>query len=764
MSRSFGSLQAKVGSNVGLILDVPSSNLGIRKRKWHSAFNTIYCSRAFLSLRPSTLPEHTNSTLISPTLSYSIVRVEPVSVPAINGFKADQKSLTELVKEKNLNKLLEIGRVEEVASALKTDAENGINGDDAEDIARRHEAFGSNTYKKPPTQGFLHFVCEAFKELTILILLGCAALSLGISIKEQGLKEGWIDGGSICLAVIVFDKLYKVSNNLQIEAVRNGRRQLISLFEIVVGDVICLKIRDQVPADGLLLEGHSLSVDESSITGENDHVEITIIENPFLFSGTKIADGYGRVLVMSVGMNTNWGEKMSRISQDTIEKTPLQARLDKLTSSMGKVGLAVAFFVLVVMLVRYFTGNTENENGNKEYNGSKTKSNDIINAVIGIVAAAVTIVEVAIPEGLPLAVILSLAFSMRRMMVDNAMVRKLSACETMESATTICTDKTGTLTMNQMKVTKFWLGKEFVEEEAYSAISPYVLNLIQEGVSLNTTGSVYRPSLDSEIEISGSPTEKAILSWAVHGLKMDLEKVVKSCSVLHVEAFNSKKKQSGVMVKRKADNSIHVHWKGAAEMILAMCTSYYTASGLVKDMDENNKTKFEHIIQGLAASSLRCIAFAHNQVPAEDQLNVDQKVLLTEDGLTLLGLVGLEDPCRPGVRKAIEECQYAGVNVKMITGDNVFIAKAIATECGILRPGQDMHGAVIETIEFRNYKPEERLEKVDKICVMARSSPFDKLLMVHCLKQKGLVVAVTGDGTNDAPALKEADIGLSMGI
>ncbi|XP_061993006.1 putative calcium-transporting ATPase 13, plasma membrane-type [Rosa rugosa] len=773
-------LHAKFGS-IDLLLDVPSSSLAI-STKWHSAFLTIYCSRAFLSLPPSSQPKDTKATkatFLSRTVSHSIVNVESVPVPAIDGFKVDKKSLTKLVKEKNLNQLLELGGVEEVASALKTDAVHGINPDDADDIASRHEAYGSNTYKKPPTQGFLHFVWEAFKDLTILILLGCAALSLGFGIKEHGLKEGWIDGGSICLAVILvisvsavsnyrqsrqFDKLSKVSNNLQIEAVRNGRRQLISIFEIVVGDVICLKIGDQVPADGLLLEGHSLSVDESSMTGESDHVEISVAENPFLFSGTKIADGYGRMLVASVGMNTNWGEMMSQISQDTSEKTPLQARLDKLTSSIGKVGLAVAFFVLVVMLVRYFTGNTEDENGNKEYNGSKTTSDDIINAVIGIVAAAVTIVVVAIPEGLPLAVTLTLAYSMKRMMVDNAMVRKLSACETMGSATTICTDKTGTLTMNQMKVTKFWLGKESVEEEAYSSISPYVLNLIQEGVSLNTTGSVYRPSLDSEIEISGSPTEKAILSWVVHGSKINMEEVVKSCSILHVEAFNSKKKQSGVLVKRKADNSIHVHRKGAAEMILAMCTSYYDASGIVKDMDYNEKINFEQIIQGMAASSLRCIAFAHKEVPAEEQVEGDQKVVLKEDGLTLLGLVGLKDPCRPGVRKAVEDCQYAGVNVKMITGDNVFTAKAIATECGILRPGQDMLGAVIEGVEFRNYTPEERMEKVEKISVMARSSPFDKLLMVQCLKQKGHVVAVTGDGTNDAPALKEADIGLSMGI
>ncbi|PQP94194.1 putative calcium-transporting ATPase 13 plasma membrane-type [Prunus yedoensis var. nudiflora] len=303
---------------------------------------------------------------------------------------------------------------------------------------------------KPPAKGFFHFVWEAFKDLTIIILLGCAALSLGLGIKVHGLKEGWIDGGSIFIAIILvisvsavsnyrqnrqFDKLSKVSDNVQIEAVRGGRRQQISIFDIVVGDVICLKIGDQVPADGLFLDGHSLQVDESSMTGESDHVGINQIQNPFLLSGTKVADGYARMLVTSVGMNTTWGEMMSQISRDTNDQTPLQARLNKLTSSIGKVGLVVAFLVLLVLLVRYFTGNTQDENGNQEYNGSKTKVDDILNAVVEIVAAAVTIVVVAIPEGLPLAVTLTLAYSMKRMMVDKAMVRNLSACETMGSAT-----------------------------------------------------------------------------------------------------------------------------------------------------------------------------------------------------------------------------------------------------------------------------------------------------------------------------------------
>ncbi|KAK7316248.1 hypothetical protein VNO77_35129 [Canavalia gladiata] len=753
-----------------------SNTISAPNKRWHSAFVTIYCSRALMSHFNLNTAKKTKAK-ISPTQSFTVVDLNQH-----RSFGVDQTSLTDIVKEKNLQSLNKVGGVEGVAAALETNVESGIKGDDdAEDITRRKQLFGFNSYKKPPSKGFFHFVMEAFKDVTILILLACAALSLGFGIKEHGLKEGWYDGGSIFVAVFIvislssisnfrqsrqFDNLSKVSDDIQIDVVRSGRRQQISIFEIVVGDVICLKIGDQVPADGLFIEGHSLKVDESSMTGESDHVDINRQNHPFLFSGTKIADGYAKMLVTSVGMNTTWGQMMSSISRDIDEETPLQARLNKLTSSIGKVGLAVAFLVLVVLLVRYFTGNTKDDKGIREFNGSKTKFDDIMNAVVGIVADAVTIVVVAIPEGLPLAVTLTLAYSMKKMMADQAMVRKLAACETMGSATTICTDKTGTLTLNQMKVTKFWLGLEPVAENAYSKVAPFVLQLIQEGVALNTTGSVHKSNnkSGSEFEFSGSPTEKAILSWAVLELSMEMEHLTRSCSIIQVETFNSEKKRSGVLLRRKQDNTVNAHWKGAAEMVLKMCSRYYDASGIVRDLDNDSMMKFESIIQGMAASSLRCIAFAHSEVPKEELEDKEGNTMVKDNDLTLLGLVGIKDPCRQGVKTAVESCQLAGVNVKMITGDNIFTAKAIATECGILRPNQDTVGAVIEGEEFRNYTPEERLEKVDKICVMARSSPFDKLLMVQCLKQKGHVVAVTGDGTNDAPALKEADIGLSMGI
>ncbi|CAA7012826.1 unnamed protein product [Microthlaspi erraticum] len=495
------------------------------------------------------------------------------------------------------------------------------------------------------------------------------------------------------------------------------------------------------------------------MTGESDHLEVSLTGYTFLFSGTKIADGFGKMAVTSVGMNTAWGQMMSHISRDTNEQTPLQSRLDKLTSSIGKVGLLVAFLVLLVLLVRYFTGNTTDESGKREFNGKKTKSDEIVNAVVEMVAAAVTIIVVAIPEGLPLAVTLTLAYSMKRMMKDQAMVKKLSACETMGSATTICTDKTGTLTLNQMKVTDFWFGLESGKASS-SSLSGKVVELFRQGVAMNTTGSVFKADSGSEYEFSGSPTEKAILSWAVEELKMDMEGVIGEHDVVHVEAFNSEKKRSGVLMKKKRGEGIRVvHWKGAAEKILAMCSTFYDGSGVVREIEEDEKIKFEQIIQSMAAKSLRCIAFAYS----ED--NGEETKKLREERLSLLGIVGIKDPCRPGVKKAVEDCQFAGVSIKMITGDNIFTARAIAVECGILTPEDETNkDAVLEGEEFRNYTQSERLEKVERIKVMARSSPFDKLLMVKCLKELGHVVAVTGDGTNDAPALKEADIGLSMGI
>ncbi|KAM0028395.1 putative P-type Ca(2+) transporter [Helianthus debilis subsp. tardiflorus] len=749
------------------------------KKRWRLAYFTISFSNTMVSIAKNVISKALPVSSEFPT--YSVIEIIPqTDLPKVSinikdnsdhhFYGIDQTQLVNIIQNKDLETLRRADGVEGLAKTLDTHLQNGIDG---QDLNERRTVFGSNTYHKPPPKGLFYFVAEAFKDVTILILIGCAVLSLGFGIKEDGIKEGWYEGGSILLAVFLvivvsavsnfrqekqFDSLSKISNNIKTNVVRQGRRQKISIFDIVVGDIVVLNVGDQIPADGLFIDGHSLLVDESSMTGESEHIEVNATGNPFLISGAKVADGHCRMLVLSVGMNTSWGKMMSSITGDNNEQTPLQSRLNKLTSSIGKVGLAVAFLVLLVMLIRYFTGNTEDENSKREYNGKRTSVNEILDSVTGIFSAAVTIVVVAIPEGLPLAVTLTLAYSMKRMMSDQAMVRKLSACETMGSATVICTDKTGTLTMNQMTVTKFWLGLEYIEQHASNVIALQVLELLHEAVGLNTTGTIFKNASRLVPEYSGSPTEKAILSWAVEHLEMDMEKLKQLSTVLHVETFNSKKKRSGVSIQRNNDNTIHVHWKGAAEMVLAMCSKYYISKGCKEIIDSDSRKQLENIIEGMAASSLRCIAFAHKKV-------FEGTETLAEEGLTLLGIVGLKDPCRPGSKKAVETCRFAGVEVKMITGDNLFTAKAIATECGILESGQEVcEDEVVEGVQFRNFTDEERMQKVDRIRVMARSSPFDKLLMVKCLKQKGHVVAVTGDGTNDAPALKEADIGLSMGI
>ena len=740
------------------------------KRRWRLAFTVIYITRVLASLNKKAFDK--DGPLLR-TLSYVAIDMHCKSISSL--LTVDTKKLSDTVRDKNFESFSQFGGVKEVALILETNVKSGIHGDEA-DLIHRQNVFGANNYQKPPAKKLLRFVYEALKDTTILILLACVVLSLAFGIKQHGWKDGWYDGGSIIVAAFLviaisagsdfkqsrqFQKLSTRSSDVKVEVVRDGRRQPISIFDVVVGDIVCLKIGDQIPAVGLFLEGHSLELDESTMTGASDHIQIDE-GNPFMLSGTKVTDGFGFMLVTSVGMSTLWGEMMNLINYDSNEETPLQARLNKLASYIWKVGLVVAALVLVVMLIRYFIGNTRDDKGNKEFNGSKTKFDDVMNVVVSIVFAAFTIIVVAIPEGLPLAVTLTLAYSMKCMKADHVMVRKLSSCETMGSATTICTDKTGTLTLNEIKVTKFWLEKEAVKDDNFPNLTDNILKLIQQAVGLNTTGKVYKPNSRLVPEISGSPTEKAILSWAVSNFGMSIEEVKQDYHIIHVEAFDSAKKRSGVLVKRNNEKTNHTHWKGAAEMILATCSTYYDRAGVLNVMDEEERLQFGTIIKNMAQNSLRCIAFAHKEV-AEESGQVPEK--LEENGLTLLGLVGLKDPCRPGVSTAVESCRASGVNIKMIISDNVHTAKAIAFECKILNPDEDLDAdAVIEGVQFRNYSPEERIENVDKIHVMARSSPIDKLLMVQCLKQKGHVIVVIGDETNDAPALKEADIGLSMGI
>ncbi|CAK8535562.1 unnamed protein product [Lathyrus sativus] len=689
------------------------------------------------------------------------------------------EQLVSMSKNQNISALQQYGGVKGLSDFLKSDLEKGISGND-DDLSKRKTAFGTNTYPRKKGKGLWRFLWEAWQDLTLIILIIAAAVSLVLGIKTEGLEEGWYDGGSIAFAVILvivvtavsdyrqslqFQNLNAEKQNIQLEAMRGGRIIKISIFEIVVGDVLPLKIGDQVPADGVLITGHSLAIDESSMTGESKIVHKDQ-KAPFLMSGCKVADGVGSMLVTSVGINTEWGLLMATISEDTGEETPLQVRLNGVATFIGIVGLTVAAAVLAVLLGRYFTGHTKDLDGKVQFVAGETKISDAVDACIKIFTIAVTIVVVAVPEGLPLAVTLTLAYSMRKMMADKALVRRLSACETMGSATTICSDKTGTLTLNQMTVVETYVGRNKLNPpDDSSKLHPEVLSLINEGIAQNTTGNIFVPKDGGETEVSGSPTEKAILSWATK-LGMNFELIRSSSKVLHVFPFNSEKKRGGVAVKR-ADSGVHIHWKGAAEIVLGTCTQYIDSNGHPQSIEEE-KAFFKNAIDDMATQSLRCVAIAYrsyelDKIPSKEE-DLDQWTL-PEHELVLLAIVGIKDPCRPGVKDAVRLCTEAGVKVRMVTGDNLQTAKAIALECGILVSLEDaVEPNIIEGKTFRQLSEMEREQVAKKITVMGRSSPNDKLLLVQALRKEGEVVAVTGDGTNDAPALHEADIGLSMGI
>lgn len=704
--------------------------------------------------------------------------VSPPTPTGHFGITLDQ--LCSVTRDHDIYALEQYGGVKGLAAMLNTNSETGVPGEE-DDIVKRRSTFGSNAYPTKKGKGFLHFLWESWQDLTLIILIIAAILSLALGIKTEGIKEGWYDGGSIVFAVLLvilvtaisdyrqslqFQSLNEEKRNIQLEVIRGGRRVKISIYDVVVGDVVPLKIGDQVPADGIFISGHSLAIDESSMTGES-----TIVHKdkkaPFLLAGCKVADGFGSMLVTGVGINTEWGLLMASISEETSEETPLQVRLNGLATFIGIVGLSVAGAVLAVLMVRFFTGNTWNPDGTVQYIHGKTSTSETVDGVIKIFTIAVTIVVVAVPEGLPLAVTLTLAYSMRKMMADKALVRRLSSCETMGSATTICSDKTGTLTLNQMTVVEAYAGKKKLNPPSDASQMPLELcTLLIEGIAINTTGSVFTSKNGGAAEVSGSPTEKAILSWGVE-LGMKFEAVRSEAIVLHVCPFNSEKKRGGVALQL-SNSDVHIHWKGAAELVLASCTQILDADGSIRSINDE-KPFFKGVIESMAAESLRCIAFAYktydrNDVPNTSEVEMAQWAL-PEDNLTLLAIVGIKDPCRPGVGEAVRLCTAAGVKVRMVTGDNIQTAKAIALECGILTKDADAtEPTIIEGKRFHALSEQERVAVAKKITVMGRSSPNDKLLLVQALRKGGDVVAVTGDGTNDAPALHEADIGLSMGI
>ncbi|XP_054803997.1 calcium-transporting ATPase 4, plasma membrane-type-like isoform X1 [Prosopis cineraria] len=680
------------------------------------------------------------------------------------GFGINPDDIASIVRSHDYKKLRMIGGVKGAASKLSiSSTDKGVNKNS---INTRQQIYGFNRYTEKPTKTFLLFVWEALHDLTLIILMVCALVSISVGIATEGWPKGVYDGLGIILSVFLvvivtavsdykqslqFRDLDREKKKIFVQVTRDGKREKISIYDLVVGDIVHLSTGDQVPADGIFIWGYSLLIDESSLSGESEPVNVNE-EKPFLLSGTKVQDGQGKMLVTTVGMRTEWGKLMETINEGGEDETPLQVKLNGVATIIGKIGLAFAVVTFLVLTVRFVV--------EKALHGEFTtwSSNDAMK-MLDYFAIAVTIIVVAVPEGLPLAVTLSLAFAMKKLMNERALVRHLAACETMGSSSCICTDKTGTLTTNHMVVDKIWLCDKSMEMKGKESgdklkmeVSEEVLSILFQAIFQNTSAEVVKDK-DGKNKILGTPTESALLEFGLF-LGGNFGAQRKKYEIVKIEPFNSVRKKMSVLV-RLPDGRIRAFCKGASEIILRMCDKIIDSDGNPVDLPEDRAKNVSDVINGFASEALRTLCLA-----VKDINDTQGETSIPDDGYTLIAIVGIKDPVRPGVKEAVQTCLAAGITVRMVTGDNIHTAKAIAKECGILTDG-----VAIEGPEFRNLSLEQMRETIPRIQVMARSLPLDKhTLVTHLRNMFGEVVAVTGDGTNDAPALHESDIGLAMGI
>ena len=553
-----------------------------------------------------------------------------------------------------------------------------------------------------------------------MILAACAFVSLIVGIATEGWPKGAHDGlgivASILLVVFVtassdyrqslqFKDLDKEKKKITVQVTRSGYRQKLSIYDLLAGDIVHLSIGDQVPADGLFLSGFSLLINESSLTGESEPVAVNA-ENPFLLSGTKVQDGSCKMLVTTVGMRTQWGKLMATLSEGGDDETPLQVKLNGVATIIGKIGLIFAVITFAVL--------TESLFRRKISDGTYLSwTGDDALELLEFFAIAVTIVVVAVPEGLPLAVTLSLAFAMKKMMNDKALVRHLAACETMGSATSICSDKTGTLTTNHMTVVKACICSKIKDVDGasdtkslFSELPDSVMMMLSQSI-FNNTGSDVVINQDGKREILGTPTETAILEFGL-SLGGDFSAVRQASTLVKVEPFNSAKKRMGVVIQLPG-GALRAHCKGASEIILASCNKYLNEEGNVVPLDKATIDHLNATIDSFANEALRTLCLAYMEV--QDGFSANDQI--PADGYTCIGIVGIKDPVRPGVKESVAICRSAGITVRMVTGDNINTAKAIARECGILTEG----GIAIEGPDFRTKSEEEMTQLIPKIQV-----------------------------------------------
>lgn len=564
-----------------------------------------------------------------------------------------------------------------------------------------------------------------------------------------------------------FKKLNAKKEDREVKVLRNGKIQQISVYDLNVGDVLELEPGEIVPADGLYLDGHNLACDESSATGESDTMKKQVDSKGdcFILSGSKVLEGVGQMLVAAVGEHSFFGKTMMQMRDDQGEGTPLQVKLDVLAEQIAKLGFAAAITMLVTLVVKYFI--------TASFQPEFPPAAEIASSMISIVIQAITIIVVAVPEGLPMAVTMALAFATTQMLKDSNLVRVLAACETMGNATAICSDKTGTLTQNRMTVAQGNLARETFDapekardwaDRVKKASKDKVLPVLMESIAVNSTAFEGKDE-NGNVDFVGSKTECALLGFSkTLGYKYD--ELRHNAKIAKVYPFSSKRKTMTSIVEvtegspvTKGQSDYRVYTKGASEIVLDACTHYWDAEGGVKKLDKDARAAWDKVILGYADEALRTIALAYRNVSSEEygRMSGEEPPL---EKLTLMGIVGIMDPLRPGVVESVAKFREAGVFVRMITGDNINTARAIARNAGILTKG----GEALTGPELRAMSVEEQRKVIPRLQVLARSSPTDKTIVVTRLQEQDQVVGMTGDGTNDGPALKLADVGFSMGI
>ncbi|KAL3812551.1 hypothetical protein ACJIZ3_013819 [Penstemon smallii] len=641
---------------------------------------------SFTNSEPSN-PLNNSQTIFSTTME-----IEPTRFSTI-----DPSQISKLVRMKNKKWLHDHGGIEGIVSALETNTQTGIHGDLIDQDIRR-KTFGSNSCSAYQVSKCVrHSVLESIKDPMVVLLFICAMISLFVGLKKgYNMSEG-VATLNVILAVVVistggnFWTMYQFgrvsfycSDHPQVDVVRNGNWGKISTDGVLVGDIVFLKPGDQIPADGLFVDGCSL------------HVEMMKV------------DGY-----------------------------------------IGKGVALVSFFVL---LGRFLGDNLLDVNGNRVHFGGMS-SMEVMAVMVGILAMPAMIALTSNPEGLVMSVKMGFAYSMKMLTEASILVKEPVVCHILAGVTTICINKTGTLTKNLMEVSKFWVGLNSIEDVSHSFIAPYVVELLHQGIGLNITQPPTRSS--------SSPTnltEKAIFDWAVQHLGMDVEALRRTCTIFDIEPFNSNSRRSGLLISNNVDNTVHVHRKGSPEVIIPLCSHYYeSTTGVARVINRSANALFKQILEDMAEKGQRCIALSHRTTSIRDYFTFAKQQCI------LLGLVGLTNPLRNGTEVTVKECQRAGVNIKLMTGDHPITAIIAAIEGGILGP-EPQPGEVVDGMEFRNFTAEERMENLENIKVLARATPDDKLLMVQSLRQQRHVVACVGRGIGDIMALRAAHVPICFGI